>query len=160
MSDSPVNVRVEGLDKALRKLRRLGPDAYRPAMAEGGAHLKNVMAQYPPRRYGPQPAKTSKQRAFLFWAIANGIIQVPYVRGSSPGSQTLGKRWTVAERDNGLTAVVGNNAGYARLVHSATEQTEYHRLTGWKTDQQVVEEEAPRVKEILTRHIQQAIRRD
>lgn len=146
------NVRVEGLDKLLRKLERMGPGMYKPAIAEGGAHIKSKLAEYPARRYGPQPPWTLKQRIFLIASIADGSLQVPYKR-----SGNLGKRWTVAFRDGGLTAVVGNNAPGAKWVQSAEDQSLYHKETGWKTDKQVAEQEAGAVKEILARYVRKEI---
>lgn len=147
-------VRVEGLDKLLKKLERMGPPIYKPAIAEGAAHVKSKLAEYPPRRYGPQPPWTMKQRIFLITSIREGTLQVPYKRTGN-----LGKRWTVAFRDGGLTAAVGNNAPGAKWVQSAEDQSLYHKETGWKTDKQVAEEEAQAVKEILQRHIRGEINR-
>lgn len=145
-------MRVEGIDKLLRKLKRLGPPTYRPAIAEGAAHLKSAIATYPPRRHGPQPPKTMRQRLFLIYAIENGLIDVPYRRKGS-----LGRRWTVEFRDEGLTGVVGNNTPNAKYVQGHEDQSLYHEETGWKTDRQVVEDEAREVREIMARHIRNAI---
>lgn len=152
-------VRVEGLDQLLRKLARLGPSVYRPAVAEAATHVKDVIAVYPPQRRGKQPPKTMKQFIFLTHAIPNGLIDYPYRRGISRTSEALGRRWTIEYRNNGLTAIVGNNASYVRWVHDGEDQSFYHKTTGWKTDKQVVREEAREVKEILARHVQNALRR-
>ncbi len=155
-----VSMRVEGLDELLRKLRRLGKETAQPAIAEGANHIKEVIAVYPPRSSRPQPPKTFKQRVFLIWAIANRIIDFPYRRGISPGSQALGRRWTVEFRDDGLTGVVGNNARYAEVVHDWQKQSHYHQQTGWKTDRDVVEQEARAVFDILNNHYRAALNRD
>lgn len=152
-------VTVEGLDKLLKKLGKMGPDVYKPAVAEAATHVKDVIARYPPRRYGPQPFKTARQRAYVLWALKNGIIEIPYRRGMSPGSQAVGRRWTVEFRDGGLTAAVGNNASYVRYLHDAEQQSAYHQTTGWKTDKQIAIEEAEPVKEILARHVREALKR-
>jgi hypothetical protein len=153
-------VEVEGLNALLRKLKRLGAPTYRPAIAEAGALLKGVMATYPPRRHGPQPPKTMRQRVFLINAIRDGTIDFPYRRGQSPGSEGLGRRWTVQLRDDGLTAAVGNNASYAKFVQSAEEQSAYHETTGWTTDKQAAEEQAGAVRDIFQHHIRRTINSD
>ena len=150
-------VRVEGLDKLLRKLGKMGPSVFRPAIAEAATHIKSKIAQYPRVRHGKQPFKTDKSRRYFFFALRNSLIEVPYRRGLSPGSEALGRRWTVEFRDDGKTAVIGNNASYARLVQSDDEQTNYHRLTGWPTDKSVAETEAHEVREIIARHISRAL---
>jgi hypothetical protein len=151
------SVRVEGLDKLLRKLGKMGPGVFRPAIAEAAAHIKSAIAKYPPVRHGKQLFKTIKQRAWFFYALANGLIEVPYRRGLSPSSEALGRRWTVEFRDEGQTAVVGNNASYAKVVQESEDQSYYHKVTGWPTDKTVAEDEARAVREILVRHIQKAL---
>ncbi len=148
------NIRVEGLDKLLKKLGKMGPQVYKPALAEAGAHIKSVMASYPAQMTGrKQPPKTLRQRLFLIYAIREGLISVPYRRTGG-----LGRRWTVEFRDNGLTAVVGNNAPQVRLMHAAGEQSRFHAAGGWKTDKQVVHDEARAVQEILARHVHEALK--
>lgn len=148
------SVKIEGLDKLLKKLGKLGPPVYRPAIAEAATHIKNVIARYPPRILGrKQPPKTMRQLLFLIYAIREGIIDFPYRRGQSPGSEAMGRRWTIVFRDEGKTAVVGNNASYVRLLHDHDDQTEFHKGGGWKTDRQVAEQEAREVRIILARHI-------
>ncbi len=151
-------IRVEGLNKLLKKLGKMGLQVYRPAIAESGAHIKSVIAVYPPRRHGKQPFKSARQRAFFFYALKNGLIEVPYRRGLSPKSEALGRKWTVEFRDGGKTAVVGNNVSYGPLVQKHDKQSMYHRVTGWKTDRQVATDEARAVKQILARHIQEAVK--
>lgn len=148
------NVTIEGLDKVLKKLGRFGPQVYRPAIAEAGSHIKSVLAQYPPRQLGrKQPPKTMRQFLFLVHAIAEGIIDFPYRRGQSPTSEALGRKWTVELRDEGRTAIVGNNASYAKFVHDPNDQSHFHAEGGWKTTRQVAEQEANDVQRILAAHI-------
>jgi hypothetical protein len=90
---------------------------------------------------------------FLRHAFEEGLIDSPYRRGRSAGSEGLGRKWTVEFRDEGKTAVVGNNASYARFVQGQSDQALYHQTTGWTTDKKVAKQEARAVYEILARHI-------
>lgn len=54
-------------------------------------------------------------------------------------SQRLGPGWTVS-RQSQATYIVGNKATYAAWVQSAKRQQPQHKATGWKTDEQAVEE--------------------
>src|SRR3972149_6930829 len=113
------NVRIEGLDKLLRKLDKLGSGIYRPALAEAGAHIKAGLAPSPPQMTGrPQPPKTERQRRFLMASIRDGSIVIPYRRTGG-----LGRRWTVEFRDGGKTAVVGNNAPGGIFVQGPDSQS-------------------------------------
>lgn len=138
---------ISGLT-ALAQMRGL-----RRGLAGAAVHLQGKAATYPGERHAPQPFVSDAQRRGFFARLRSGEIQVPYVRGFAPTSEQLGQRWTVEERDGGLTQVIGNNASYARLVQGAGRQTYYHRVTGWKTDEQIMSEEAPRVYQIVNAEI-------
>lgn len=125
----------------------------------GATFLKGKIAVYPQRRYGEaiwssDPTKRKKQIRGFFAKLNSGAIQVPYVRGSSSGSQRLGQRWTVEGRNNGMTQVVGNNAKYGQLVQSAVKQTRFHKITNWITDEQVVRLHGAQAVQIVGSYVQ------
>ncbi|MBE0690069.1 MAG: hypothetical protein IH587_08115 [Anaerolineae bacterium] len=147
-----IDIQVEA-DQAINGLAALSQmRGLRRGLAGAAVHLQGKAAAYPPERHAPQPMTDAQRRGF-FAKLRAGEIEVPYVRGSSSSSENLGQRWTVEERDGGLTQVVGNNASYARLVQSAERQTFYHKVTGWKTDEQIMNEESRRVQEIVNAEI-------
>jgi len=135
------------------------------AVRAAAVHLRGAIAQYPPRKrvtrrqaYG-RPFETPKQRRFFFWALRAGVIQVPYRRGQSPGSEDLGNRWAVKKAAGGLAYIVGNNASYVRWVQDSTRQARMMRIIGWKTAQDVVKEEAPTVAKMVKSEIEKQLRR-
>ncbi|MBU1747917.1 MAG: hypothetical protein KKA73_09525 [Chloroflexi bacterium] len=142
---------VKGLSELIGAFARF-PDEVRTgmhAMGEAaGQLLRGELAQYPPRRYGVKnPPRTAKQRRFIHWAIRQGIIEIPYRRGISPGSEALGRSWTVETRTLGGASVetmvtVGTRASYAPLVQG-DDQTTMHQGTGWPTDKRVAERKLP-----------------
>jgi hypothetical protein len=113
----------------------------RAAIKGAAIHVLNRMKEYPPARHAKQPFVSDRQRRGFFAKLRAGEIQVPYRRGQSPKSESLKHRWAMRTEDDGLTAVVGNNASYARLVQDAEKQTRYHKTTGWGTVQGVMKEE-------------------
>lgn len=128
-------------------------------LAAGAVFLKGKIAVYPTRRYGEaiwssDPAKRARQIRGFFAKLNSGAIQVPYVRGSSSQSQRLGQRWATESRNNGMTQVVGNNAKYAELVQSAVKQTQYHKITNWITDAQVVAKHGAQAVQIVGSYVQ------
>jgi hypothetical protein len=143
---------IEGLEALLAKIDRLAQLRWvSGALLAGGSHLKSSMQVYPNANrltrasvYG-KTFQSSKQQRFFFWAKAKGVIQVPYRRGSSPGSQNLKQQWTVAALDNGLTVEIGNAVPYGPLVQGQGRQTLYAKAVGWQTDRQVLDREAPAV---------------
>jgi hypothetical protein len=137
-----VSIKIEGLDKLVSRLGRVGGlSGVRAAIKGAAIHVLNRMKEYPVARHAPQPFVSDRQRIGFFKRLRAGDIEVPYRRAQSPGSQSMKHRWAMRTEDNGLTAVVGNNASYARLVQDEEKQTKYHKTTGWGTVQGVMKEE-------------------
>ena len=122
-----------------------------PALTAAADHVKGKIAQYPPdaNAHRPQPFKTAKSRAFFFWALSKGMIEVPYRRGQSPGSQDHGQKWSVYSNKSGLKQIIGNNTSYGPLLQDPNQQTDYHKKTGWKDTDTVVDEEEETVLKML-----------
>jgi len=110
-------------------------------------HLRSKIAPYPAVSRRPQAGSWSdaERRAF-FAKLKAGEIEVPYRRGLSPGSESLGKRWQI--KSAGPNHSLRNNASYASLVQGR-KQIPYHKKTGWKTIQDVLDAERPQLAKIL-----------
>jgi len=153
-----IEIKITGVN-AIRSL--LNPDLAMRGVKEGikkaTAHVQDNIAQYPPSPKGrpqfPNGFKTLRQQRYFFWALRHGEIVVPYPRGEPP-SETLGRKWTTKITDGGLTGVVGNNASYAQWVQSGKKQSRYHKLTGWKTDAQIIKSEAAMVNDIVNKELE------
>jgi len=151
-------IRIEGLDELIDKIETIEDlEFVKAGMVAAGKHIKGIMRAYPPVSRRPQPFVSDKQRRGFFAKLRSGEIEVPYRRGQSPGSQTLGRRWAQSARDGGLTQVIGNNAGYASLVQGP-EQTQYHKQTGWKTTKQVAEEERETVTNFILDYFERMLK--
>ena len=145
-------------DKALkRKLNSLADLKFlRPTMKQIGTHVKGKASKYPPVSRRPQPFKTPEQRRGFFYHLRKGDIEVPYRRGTSPGSETLDKKWTFRTDPKGTGVTIANNASYGPLVQGNDAQTDYHRGTGWKTTEQIAKEE----EETVLKEVQKAVDRE
>ncbi|MCA0455654.1 MAG: hypothetical protein LCI00_16885 [Chloroflexi bacterium] len=146
----------DGLKAALKNA--MNARGLKLGLAAAALDIKAEFTKYPQHKPRPQaPYWTPKQRRG-FWAKLNkGEIEVPYVRGSSKNSQKLGQSWTTEARNSGLTQVIGTAVGYARLVQSAAKQTRYHKKTGWRTEKQIMQAEAPKAIKTITFYIQRDI---
>lgn len=146
-------------EKAIIDTRRIADlRGVKLGLAAAALHLEGLMKQYPPSPGGrPQPPKTDKQRKFLHMAVRKGIIQIPYVRGSSSQSEKLGQSWTTRAENGGLRQVVGTSASYAPLVQGE-RQSEYHKVTGWKQADNVVRAESATLGNIVNSYIDRDIR--
>lgn len=92
--------------------------------------LQDALTDYPPPSTGKVTFKSAKQRRYFFWALKEGLIQVPYVRTGK-----LGQSWTwkVTVTGSGLRGEVGTNLSYAHWVQRQGSQARIHR-GNWLTD--------------------------
>lgn len=154
---------IEGLDKLIGKLESMAQlRKVKAGVRAAAIHIKGKIAQYPARKHITIKQvggwkEGGDQRRWFFAALRSGAIEVPYRRGISPSSESLGRKWTIQERDGGMTAVVGNNVSYAAFVQDEDNQSTMMRMIGWTTTQQVVEEEGPRVRELMAEAIRRAL---
>ena len=156
-------IRIEGLKELLGKVHDL--KELRPVtgvILEVGLHLMGALNTRPPVKrlmrisvYG-SAFKSDKQRRFFFYALGKKKIGVPYYRGSSPGSQTFGKRWAIAREMGGLRVVIGNNTSYGPFLMDKERQSKYHAMVGWRTTDDVVAEETADIVEVVQAAIQRA----
>lgn len=151
-------IQIEGLDRVIGKLENLQQlNTVKAGIKAAAIHVKGKIAEYPPRKHIPMRWKSERQRRWFFAALRSGAIDVPYKRGSSPGSEGLGRRWTVKERDDGLSAVVGNNVSYGPFVQREDSQYWMHKASGWKTTARVANEERSVVVDFVTAAIRKAL---
>lgn len=127
-------------------------DGMKTGLKAGALYLKGKWAVYPPVRhqvYKPSQNWTPKQRGF-FWANKKaGKLEVPYHRGSSPGSERLAQRFAVSVSSDGRSAFVGNNASYARYVVGTQATQAFYHKGNWSTPEQVVKKHGPETARIV-----------
>jgi len=145
-----------------------GVDTKVVTMLRGNGLLRGLAAAalYLRGRVGPYPAVsrrqigqylTPKQIRYLWAASKSGAIDIPYRRGVSPGSERMGLRWEISARNGGLTQVIGNNAGYINYVQG-DEQSVYHRETGWKKVEDIVDDERDNAFNIINSEVAKDVR--
>lgn len=151
MSDDAIAIKIDfgKVPMVMNKIRqkRLANRAGRAMMV----HLRSKIAPYPPVSRRPQAGQWSdaERRAF-FAKLKAGEIEVPYRRGLSPGSESLGKRWQI--KSSGSNHSLSNNSSYASLVQGR-KQIPYHKGTGWKTTETVLNDEQRQLATILGQEI-------
>lgn len=128
----------------------------RSGFRAGLSYLKGYMTAYPPQSSRPQPFRTDRQRRGFFAKLKSGEIEVPYRRGTSPGSRQLSKSWQISVST--LQGELGTRVPYAPLVQSRPDQTRYHKATGWTTAEDVQERHGERAAEIVQETVMARIR--
>lgn len=137
-----ITLKIEGIEELLKKLDNIAAmRRVKASVKQAGVFLKGKVAEYPAvsRRPNPRIKLDPKVRRGYFYHLKHGDIEVPYRRGSSPGSQKLGQSWNVRTRNSGWSAIIGTGVSYARLVQDSAKQASYHRQTGWITTKQAAQ---------------------
>lgn len=136
---------IQGDEDVKQLLARLGDGrALKMALYAMGVHYKGKINRYPPATEANQPRAYNTVSGGNTWYERGYGSKRIRRDGSIVGrktSETLGRKWTVERRDQGLTVVVGNNVSYSIYVHDADKQAWFHARRGWKTAQQVLEDE-------------------
>jgi len=149
---------ISGDAELKRKLAKLKDfSQLQPTLIAGGEHLKEIMMPYPAgNQHRPQEFVSDKQRRYFFWALREGIIEVPYRRGQSPGSEDIQQAWNV-KPEGWSRVIVGNDTTYGPLVQGAGTQTAYHQQTGWKTEDQGMKEGEAEVLNLIKKKVDQIL---
>ena len=151
------SIRIEGLDKALRKIRSLEDlHGIKAAMKAAAMHIKGKIAKYPPESEANMPRTDAATGRVLPWYERGYGTRYPG-GGGRKTSQTLGRKWAIGERDSGLTQIVGNNVSYGPFVQDKDRQAAFHKERGWKTVQDVASEESDTVVKFVKEEIDQIL---
>ena len=138
-------VRIEGMDKLLRKLDNVSSlRSAKRALKAGAIHIKGVIAVYPPSDAANSPSNVDGrwyERGYgpRWRRKRDGTV------GGYKTSETLGKKWTTQEKKGGLQQVIGNNVSYGGWVQSDEKQSKVMAGRGWITDEQAIEQEGDTV---------------
>ena len=159
MADAALTIDFNQFNLALLQLTN--PAFLRELVHAGALTIESKFKRYPPANrlsreqvYGTT-FQSDKQRRFFFWALRNGVIQVPYFRGQNPRSENLQQSWNVVMLDN-LTAQIGTAVSYAPLVMDAERQTMYAKAVGWRSVQSILPDAEPEARAAMETELQKA----
>ena len=145
------HITIEGLPELLRKIDNL-QDMKRVANAMRAAalHVKGKISRYPPESAANRP----KERGS--WYERGYGTRWP--GGGRKTSETLGRKWTISDKDGGLTQYIGNNVSYAKFVQGPDDQAKIHEIRGWKSTDVVAEEEAKTVVKFVKDEVEKILK--
>lgn len=146
MSDF-IGIDITGIDEIKTKLAKMPAAVADAGVEEANDYLRGVLQKYPPSKYVTRKAAygfsffTARQRRWFFWALKNGVIEVPYRR-----TNRLSNAWELLGR--GRNQIIVNEAPGAQFVqgHWRGQQSRHENKVGWKGINVVIEE---RMKQIL-----------
>ena len=139
------NIDIKGLDELQSKIDSLaGMYAIKTGLKAAGMHIKGKIAEYPPESEANVPNGHWYERGWgSRWKGGTGGKQT---------SETLGRKWTRKFIMGGLGILIGNNVSYGDYVQGE-RQVGFHAARGWKTTEQVAEEETDEVVKFLKDHL-------
>ena len=152
-------VTIRGLQEVLEKFDHLSENvqnAVRRGIFAGAVHVMSKAKHYPPSTEANIPYQRRwYQRGWgSKWMRRDGSI------GGSHTSKNLKQQWTVEVRDK-FTYAVGNNVEYGPYVmggaNDVHQQTRRLKMYGWKTTDQISDEETPKVIAYIEKEIQKAL---
>jgi hypothetical protein len=145
-------IQIKGLDKLQIKFDGIEP-AIRAGIKASTVHIKGKAAEYPQATIANDPGQKR-------W-YERGWGSKWHVRGGGwhgrKSSETLGKKWTVEFTNNGMTARIGNNVSYGKWVQSPEYQARALKRIGWKTTEQIAEDERETVEKFIKSQIDKAL---
>lgn len=157
-------IRIEGLDRVLKKINTLEElKPIKDALKAGAVHVKGKIAKYPPASEANRRGRSvfyGGSISYRWYQRGYGPMWIRRRDGSIAGkktSETLGRRWTTASRNRGLTWIVGNNVSYGPFVQDKDRQAAFHKVRGWKTTEEVAEEEAKTVLEFIEKEVEKVL---
>ena len=145
------NVTIKGLDKLQKKLGGVNAAIVRGIKA-GTLHIKGKIAKYPPSTIANSPSMPRwYERGYgSKWRTKAGI------RGRK-SSENLGRKWTVSYENGGMTGRVGNNVSYGPYVQGPEQQAHAMWVIGWKTTDDVADEEIDTVLDFINKQVDKAL---
>lgn len=163
-------VKTYGFPELQRKLKNLASlKGAKAGLRAGAVHVRGKLATYPPATIANSPGRQYAYndhgvvRYREQWYERNYGTRYRRKRkgglGGKRTSESLGKKWTMKTEDDGLTQAIGNNASYARKVHDPKEQASFHARRGWKTTEQVIEQERKVVVDFIRKKMVEDLKR-
>ena len=145
--------------KAVRALIDKIPIEARGEVTEKiASYLLNVLRHYPPYKKVTRKEAfgssffSDKQRRFFFWALGEGIIDVPYKR-----TQSFAQGWQkIGEGEN---IIIANETPYGPFLVDPERQSRLQGLIGWQTLDKQVESREQRITEIAAAVVKRVLRK-
>jgi len=127
---SDYSVTIDGIEELVSRINKAGNGDYLKSGLEAmGVDLVGKAQKYPPVPQGSKYQRTNKLR----------------------------NSWTYQVSNDNEVLRLGNNVEYAPYVMGRGEQSRVHELHGWKTIQDIVEENLERLTNTLKRYLERVL---
>lgn len=118
-----------------------------PTLSTAAVHVKGKIAKYPEATFRNAPPVP-------FYIRGRGTqVSDSHNLGNS---EDLGQKWTVKGMKGGLQQIIGNNVSYGPRVQG-TNQMSLFKQIGWKTTDEVMDEEEKFVLDQIKKKVDQML---
>ena len=159
MPDAGVTVEIEGLDKLIKKLEKLGQlSKVHSGIRAAGRMLKGLMTKYPPQTAanvpaGPGSSWYQRGKGSWYWRIRDNQ-KVP----GKKKSERLETKWSTKYDKAKFELQTGTNVSYSKFVQGPKgTQAKALKKIGWKGIDVVSKEQTPRIQEMVYQAVKRAI---
>ena len=162
MADAFVSFNVVNADKIAKRLKELPELAGDMGIEAANNYLLNILIrkEIPPQKHVSRITAygktffTERQRRFFFWALAHGVIEVPYRRRRN-GYGVSGS-WRIVGK--GRKALIENDDPAAEWVYSEN-QARLNQLVGWRRVSQILDKYTPKIVQAFERGVKAALKK-
>ena len=154
---------IQGLEALNRKLKTLEQfqRKMKPPMDKSVALVQRWWGKKPRKKAGAFSALATRPQKIAYWAkvsaAAKGGTPIHdehgYIRSNqiinslSGGAHSLTK---VTTSGNGVKGIIGTNAPGAEFVIGSERQQPFHKASGWRTDEQAIDEKRDDIQKLFT----------
>lgn len=143
---------IQGLDALQRKLKTLQQFsrwAYKP-MEQSVALVQHDITTVEPVAEGAFSQLATPRQKRAYWAKVRSGEAKERPGGGYRRTNTIVRAWTseVKNSVNGVQGIVGNVQPAAKYVHSAAAQQPFHKVTGWHTDEDAINNTSDRINRV------------
>ena len=152
-------IEIRGLDKLRKRFDTVSP-GIKAGVKAATVHVYGKAKSYPPHTLANQP-KTYKTGANNTWYQRGWGGKWALAAGGWHGrksSEQLQQKWSSRVTNGGFTGIIGNSASYAIYVQGERkDQAKALKRIGWKSVEDIAEEEAPTVADFISREVDKAL---
>ena len=164
---------IQGLEALTRKLKTLEnfQRKMKPPMDKSVAIVVRWWGRKPRKKAGAFSAMASRRQQIAYWAKvsaaakagtpihdAHGYMRSNQIVNSLSGNSSMSLT-KVTTSGSGVRGIIGTNAPGAEFVIGSERQQRFHAASGWRTDEQAIEEKADDIQKLFDAVVKRELNR-
>ena len=157
---------IQGLEALTRKLKTLEnfQRKMKPPMDKSVAIVVRWWGRKPRKKAGAFSAMASRRQQIAYWAKVSAAAKagtpIHDAHGYMRSNQIVNSMETkVTTSGSGVRGTIGTNAPGAEFVIGSERQQRFHAASGWRTDEQAIEEKADDIQKLFDAVVKRELNR-